>query len=238
MEHSAPALTQGGLIIPPVEDHHDITALRMNSRVAWTIETEFLDSISVAVSDGDTIIVASWNFSWIGSVSAYDVHGAQLWSRETGLIISWPSIMASNSTVVFNISSCLLILDENGTVLCRVPTDSPEDASPAIDANGLLYFGSHNGNSTAMYPKGTLRWRYKALGPVLSSPAIGGDGTILFGCGDGRLYAFGPSKTSTSPREGPSRVEYVLLIVIVILVALMTALLRLKTYSRDMIGPH
>ena len=63
-------------------------------------------------------------------------------------------------------------------------------SSPAISADGTVYFGAHGGNFYAIKPDGTQKWVYKTNGDVNSSPTIGVDGTIYVGSRDHKLYAF------------------------------------------------
>ncbi|MFQ6063398.1 MAG: PQQ-binding-like beta-propeller repeat protein, partial [Methanosarcinales archaeon] len=51
-------------------------------------------------------------------------------------------------------------------------------SSPAIDTDGTIYFATTNDNLYAVYPNGTLKWKY-AMGDniVHSSPTIASDGT-------------------------------------------------------------
>ncbi|HVQ01401.1 MAG TPA: PQQ-binding-like beta-propeller repeat protein [Candidatus Thermoplasmatota archaeon] len=62
-----------------------------------------------------------------------------------------------------------------------------------IDNNGILYFGSWDNYVYAVYPNGTIKWRYKVGAWVDSTPAIASDGTIYVGCWDCYLYAFSPN---------------------------------------------
>jgi outer membrane protein assembly factor BamB len=64
-------------------------------------------------------------------------------------------------------------------------------SSPAIDANGVIYFGTWGNHLYALNPNGTLKWEFETLNNIDSSPAIGSDGTIYFGSWDGYLYAIG-----------------------------------------------
>ena len=69
-------------------------------------------------------------------------------------------------------------------------------SSPAIDANGRIFFGAQNGTFYVLEDKGTYAdsiWSYATGGALRSSPAIGDDGTVYIGSYDGRLYGFGPA---------------------------------------------
>jgi outer membrane protein assembly factor BamB len=67
--------------------------------------------------------------------------------------------------------------------------DGAVDSSPAIGADGTVYFGSLDGYIYAVTADGHLRWRYRTGGGVYSSPAIGPDCTLYVGSNDGYLYA-------------------------------------------------
>ena len=54
-------------------------------------------------------------------------------------------------------------------------------SSPAIGADGTIYFGSYDDNLYALNPGGTLKWKFATASGVESSPAIGADGTIYVG---------------------------------------------------------
>ena len=50
--------------------------------------------------------------------------------------------------------------------------------------NGNIYFGTSYGNDGsfyALYPNGTLKWKYHNDDDVTTSPTIGNDGVIYFG---------------------------------------------------------
>jgi len=47
----------------------------------------------------------------------------------------------------------------------------------------------------ALYPNGTLKWKYPTGSDIGSAPTIGDDGTIYFGSTDGYLYALYPNGT-------------------------------------------
>ena len=69
------------------------------------------------------------------------------------------------------------------------------DEGPTIDGEGIVYF-SGGRYLYALYPNGTLKWKYKLGGIILgSSPAIAEDGTIYIGSWYPYLYAINPNGT-------------------------------------------
>jgi outer membrane protein assembly factor BamB len=70
------------------------------------------------------------------------------------------------------------------------------ESSPAVAADGTVYFGSDDRCMYAVDPNGTLKWRYQTGGTAAescSSPAVAADGTVYFGTFDGYLYALDPA---------------------------------------------
>ena len=68
--------------------------------------------------------------------------------------------------------------------------------TPVIDSNGTIYFASDDRTVVAVYPNGTVKWRFNTEGNMLgSSPAIDEDGTIYVGSWDTKLYAINPNGT-------------------------------------------
>ena len=88
-------------------------------------------------------------------------------------------------------------IDEDGNLLYKFEGNGDICSSPAMDDNGVIYFGSGDGHIYAFYAStGSLKWKYKLdnVGDknafVDSSPAIGPDGTIYIGATlQGKLYA-------------------------------------------------
>jgi len=70
----------------------------------------------------------------------------------------------------------------------KFKTEDKVFSSPAI-ADGVVYFGSNDGNLYAVDIKtGQEKWKFKTESWVYSSPAIA-DGVVYFGSADGNLYA-------------------------------------------------
>ena len=84
--------------------------------------------------------------------------------------------------------------DTDGTEKWRFDAGWVEGGS-VIDEGGTIYFGSFNNNLYAVYPNGTIKWKYKTNGWVWSTPAIAEDGTIYVGTYGNTLYALNPNGT-------------------------------------------
>lgn len=69
------------------------------------------------------------------------------------------------------------------------------DAGIVIDINGTIYFGVKGRYIYAIYPNGTLKWRFHVNNWIWSTPAIDEDGTIYVGSWDSYFYAINPNGT-------------------------------------------
>jgi len=64
------------------------------------------------------------------------------------------------------------------------------DGGPVIAQDGTIYFGEMGQYLYALYPIGTLKWRYHLLDIwIWSTPAIAEDGTVYVGDFEGNFYA-------------------------------------------------
>jgi len=97
---------------------------------------------------------------------------------------------------------------------------SGHSSSPAIGANGVIYFGSVDSHLYAIDPDGVMVWRFPTGGSVRSSPSIGSDGTVYVGSSDKKLYAINPDgsekwsfstggRVSSSPAIGGDGTIYI-----------------------------
>jgi outer membrane protein assembly factor BamB len=69
------------------------------------------------------------------------------------------------------------------------------DAGMVIDVDNTIYFGVQNRYIYAVFPNGTLKWRFYVSNWIWSTPAIDEDGTIYVGSWDTKLYAINPNGT-------------------------------------------
>jgi outer membrane protein assembly factor BamB len=71
------------------------------------------------------------------------------------------------------------------------------ESSAVIDNNYIIYFGTMSSDHSlyALYPNGTLKWKYVADDIIWCTPAIAEDGTIYFETWGGYLHALYPNGT-------------------------------------------
>ena len=84
----------------------------------------------------------------------------------------------------------------NGAIKWEFVTGTIIASSPAIGADGTIYFGADDFKLHAVADlgnRGVERWAFPTGDWIVSSPAIGPDGTIYFGSYDRNLYAVTPA---------------------------------------------
>ena len=77
----------------------------------------------------------------------------------------------------------------DGTKRWQFTTPGEIVSSPAIGADGTIYFGSHDKKFYALAADGRKKWEFATGGPILSSPALNKDQCLYFTSVDGCLYA-------------------------------------------------
>ncbi len=135
-------------------------------------------------------------------------------------------VLGSDGTVYIGASGVsdggmYAINGKGAAIRWRFQTGGPIVSTPAVGANGLLYFGSNDFNFYALSAAtGALKWKLETGGDVQSSPTIGSDGTVYFGSNDGNLFAVNGSTGAvkwtyftgafvrTSPSIGPDGTVY------------------------------
>lgn len=78
-----------------------------------------------------------------------------------------------------------------GTKLWEFYTGQPIQSSPALGADGTIFFGADNGKLYAFDPQGNGKWEFPTGDALVASPAITADDTVIIGSVDGQLYAVG-----------------------------------------------
>ena len=70
--------------------------------------------------------------------------------------------------------------------------DAIKASTPALGADGTIYFGSNDDKIYALNPDGSFKWEFSTGGNISTSPTVGPDGTIYCGSDDDFLYALNP----------------------------------------------
>lgn len=87
----------------------------------------------------------------------------------------------------------LCAVDHNGLLMWHSPITLGVSSTPAIGADGIVYFGGDDHFLHAIDPKAPDKFKWTAAtGGATTAPAIGVDGTVYVGSADQYLYAFDP----------------------------------------------
>jgi outer membrane protein assembly factor BamB len=126
-----------------------------------------------------------------GTLYALGPDGRRRWTTDIGaqppMLGPAPLVGPDSYTYLASYHSSLMYLVQPGgffqwayNARARTP------GSPAVAADGLIYFGAADGKVRALDSEQNEQWTFDAGGPVISSPAIGPDGTIYFLTGGGQ----------------------------------------------------
>ena len=108
-------------------------------------------------------------------------------------------------SIIFIMAYAALTLEESYAVkeikiLWEFEADGNILSPPAIETNGVVYFGSYSGTFYALNPDGSKRFSIEGYEPFYSSPALTYDGTIIITSGNddfdpysGHIIGFRPS---------------------------------------------
>jgi outer membrane protein assembly factor BamB len=169
-----------------------------------TYVSDRINEQNIGLSEGDGGLM---NSSW--PMQSHDVQhsgrspysttknfGAEIWNYPTGGPTGSMSI--DNDGSIYIGADGIYALNSNGTLKWKYITYLIVESAPAIDENGIIYFGTTWGDPDyfyALYPDGTLKWEFPC-GSVFCSPVITADGTIIFADSDNsRIYALNPNGT-------------------------------------------
>ncbi len=174
-------------------------ALYANGTLKWKYRA-WLYSVPAIAADG-TIYVGSCK----SGLHAIYPNGTRKWlfSITGGNKVSSPAI-AEDGTIYFGSQSNnkVYAVNPDGTEKWNYTTGKLVWSSPAIGDDGTVYIGSDDHYLYALYPNGTLRWRFGLVNTdtlVRGSPSIAEDGTIYIGSlslhDNNYLYALYPNGT-------------------------------------------
>lgn len=189
---SSPAIGHDGTIYVGCDDDN-LYAINPDGTKKWAFAVGGNIQSGIAIDTDGTIIAGVDKGGSSGAVYAVNPDGTQKWNKSvTGRIsVCAPALVDGRIYVGTKEGNNLLALNaSNGTQLWSFATPGAiVNSSPAVDKNGVVYFGSWDNHVYAVNPDGTLKYKFLTGGDVWSSPAIGTDGTVYIGSYDGKLYA-------------------------------------------------
>ena len=190
---STPAIAQDGTVYITSDDDNLYAINPSNGAVNWSFPVGGNAQSGIAIDSDGTIIVGVDLGGSSGAVFAVNPDGTEKWSISVTGRISVCAPAVANETIYVGTKegeNLLALNASNGSQLWSFSTPGAIlNSSPAIDANGVIYFGSWDNHVYAVNPDGSLKYKFLTGGDVWSSPAIGSDGTIYVGGYDNKLYA-------------------------------------------------
>lgn len=183
----APAVAEDGTIYVGAEGV--LLAISPEGGTNWQCDLPFgYIRTSPVIADDGTIFVAGEYM-----VCAVSPEGYQKWVRGIGDLVSFSLSLGTYGTVyVGSLDKRLYALDPaDGAIKWFYNTEGAVMAAPAVGADNILCFPSHDGYFYALSPNGTLKWRSELEGSSLAVPAIASDGTIHVLAGR-YFYSFNP----------------------------------------------
>lgn len=115
----------------------------------------------------------------------YPNNGTVKWKFKTGNWVHGSPTIGNEGTIYIGSDDGYpyALYPNNGTMKWKCSVGSMR-SSPALDENGVLYFGVWEKRFRVVYPNGTIKWSFDPgsnSGILDSSAAISFDGTIYFG---------------------------------------------------------
>jgi outer membrane protein assembly factor BamB len=192
---SSPAIGTDGTIYFGSHDKK-FYALKPDGKLSWAFLTAGQIISSPAIAADGTVYFTSTD----GNLYALRPDGSERWRFRVGSAReSSPVLDESGNLYLSGRSSCLSV-GSDGKIRWEKYPQIPLDTTPAVAADGLIYFSVPGQILAAIKPDGTEQWRVTLLAPLAGSPVIGNDGTI-YGCDGSRLYAINSTNGLAPPAK-------------------------------------
>jgi outer membrane protein assembly factor BamB len=107
----------------------------------------------------------------------------------------WSSPTIVQNHTLYVTSAGLMSFTLEGKLNWRVLQNVTSRSSPAVSADGTIYFGAEDGRLYAVSSNGTVLWNRSTAGAIRSSPSVDSAGNIHFGSDDGYVYCLDPNGT-------------------------------------------
>ncbi len=188
-----------------------ILTARFRRQTAWFV----CGLATAAVVCGQTDGTSRWVFSTLSTATAGTIVSSAA-AGPDGTIYFGVEVGAATSSAA---SGRVFALTPSGAQKWVFTAPDWVDSTPAVGADGTVFFGCWNGYLYALRADGTKRWEFKAGSFIASSPALASDGTIYVGPGsnlvavnaDGTLKWSFPAAdwVDSSPAIAPDGTIYV-----------------------------
>ncbi len=190
VSYAAAAVAADGTIYSTVD--HDLVAVRdlgSKAAVLWRLSVGAIIEVSPAVAANGTVILGT-NDPYEYGVSPT---GKVLWRyRRTNQTYSSAGVTPTGQAIFGDNSGYLSVVNANtGAQIHHVRVNGLIWTSPAIDAHGDIYFGTHSGQIYGLSPSGAQLFDIATGGSVESYPALDAHGTLYIGSANGDVYAIG-----------------------------------------------
>lgn len=152
--------------------------------------SDFVFTEPVIGSEGRIYVTCNWD--WL---IVFNADGSIHWKLKLGdLEMGNPTIGADGviylSGSSYSGTSYFFAINPSGDVEWTYALADGEFAwVPTLSEAGEIYVGSSDGALHALFPDGSLDWRFALDAAACGCPAIADDGSIYIGCEDGRMYA-------------------------------------------------
>ena len=191
----SPVIGPDGTVFVPVAMRGRLYALTPKDSIRWVVsfpgDTVNNDLGTPAIGPDGTVYVLAQD----KQLYAVDTAGAIKWSVALGTATvgakAAPAIAANGEVVVGGFGNGVWAVSPDGVVqwTSAAFTSQIVLGTPALTADGTIYFVDVNAVLYAVTGSGGLLWTQPINGQTSASPAVGSDGTVYIGSSSGGLAA-------------------------------------------------
>jgi len=192
---SSPAIGRDGTVYFGSHDTK-FYALKPYGKLAWSFSTGGPIVSSPAIGSDGTIYFTSTD----GNLYALRPDGSELWRLHTGGATESSPVLDENGNLYLAVGPCILSVDRNGKKRWDWCSPVPIDATPAVAADGAIYFAAPWRSLFAFQNDRTDLWHVSTIANIIASPMIGNDGTVYV-CDGQFLYAINSTNHLAPPAK-------------------------------------
>ncbi len=181
-----------------------VNTTHVDGSKSWSFDTGGVP-VSSPVLDEEGTIYLSISYQWEKRLIAITTEGEEKWVYDiTGQDLSTPAVSKDGNVYVgatghdhqwFILPNYLHSVGSDGISEWRFEAAGGIQLSPIAGDDGIVYFGSVDGNLYAVNSYGEKEWKFETGDSIFSSPAISDEEQIVFGSNDGNLYSLNQDGT-------------------------------------------